>query len=85
MCKTRVLGGLLAAAFLTAAAGSAMAQNPAGMAVMQNCRDDLAKYCPNSKPGDGTMRDCMKSNFRSFSATCKQTLREMMAQKQQGQ
>lgn len=80
----RLLGACASALVCSALlAAPASAQSAASMAVMQNCKQDIATYCPSAQPGDGSMRDCMKKNFRSFQPTCKQALKAMMAEKQQ--
>jgi hypothetical protein len=61
--------------------GSAMAQGR--QAIMEHCREDLAKFCSSVQPGGGRMKPCIKQNFRSFSPGCQAVLRDMVAEKKQ--
>jgi hypothetical protein len=77
------LGGILFATFLVP--GFAIAQQQASPAVrqalIQSCRSDISTYCSASKPGDGTMKACLKANFRKFSSPCKTALKQALKAK----
>lgn len=46
-------------------------------AMKQYCSDDIAKYCPNLKPGTPEMRQCFFQNMPSFSDTCRNALAKL--------
>ena len=46
-------------------------------AMKQYCGDDIAKYCPNLKPGTPEMRQCFFQNMESFSDTCRNALAKL--------
>ena len=46
-------------------------------AMKQYCSDDIAKYCPNLKPGTPEMRQCFFQNMQSFSDTCRSALQKL--------
>ena len=50
--------------------GSALAQAP-------SCKADLAKFCPQTKPGGGQVAACLKKNSAQLSAPCKQRVAQM--------
>jgi Cysteine rich repeat len=67
------LGRLTAAAALCiglALSGSALAQAP-------SCKADLAKFCPQAKPGGGQVAACLKQNMAQLSAPCKERVGQM--------
>ena len=68
-----------AAAPTTGASADARAKRRAAMAaaMKQYCSDDIAKYCPNMKPGTPEMRECFFQNMSSFSDTCTAALRKL--------
>jgi multidrug efflux system membrane fusion protein len=74
-------GTSVAAAPGSPAAGSdaARAARRAKMAaaMKQYCSDDLAKFCPNIKPGTPEMRQCFFQNMQSFSDTCRNALAKL--------
>jgi hypothetical protein len=43
----------------------------------QYCSEDIAKYCPNLKPGAPEMRQCFFENMSSFSDTCQTALKKL--------
>jgi membrane fusion protein, multidrug efflux system len=55
------------------------AQRRAAMAaaMKQYCSDDIAKYCPNVKPGTPDARQCFFQNMDSFSDTCKTAMAKL--------
>jgi hypothetical protein len=62
-----ILGRLAAGAGLCAGVafcGSALAQAP-------SCKADLAKFCPQAKPGGGQVAACLKTNTGQLSPSCK--------------
>jgi hypothetical protein len=76
--------GALALGLVVAAAASA--QPAGGNAVMQACQADLAKLCPDAKPGPGGgLRECVVGHFNDLSTPCKQAIMAMRAQRQQQQ
>jgi hypothetical protein len=42
--------------------------------VVEACRDDLHQYCAGAAPG--TVKDCLRTNFRALSPGCKRELFE---------
>jgi len=40
------------------------------------CRDDLAKFCSDIKPGEGRLIQCIDKNETKVSARCKQALKD---------
>jgi hypothetical protein len=67
-----------------AAAGAVQAQPAGASAVMQACQADLAKVCPDAKPGPGGgLRECIRGHFSDLSDGCKQALMAMRAAHQQ--
>ena len=42
--------------------------------VVQACEDDLHKFCAGAAPG--TVKDCLRANFRELSLPCKRDLFE---------
>jgi hypothetical protein len=67
------LGHLAAGAVLCAGValcGSASAQAP-------SCKADLAKFCPQAKPGGGQVAACLKTNMAQLSPSCKARAAQM--------
>ncbi len=52
------------------ASGGALAQAP-------SCKADLAKFCPQAKPGGGQVAACLKQNAAQLSAPCKERVGQM--------
>jgi hypothetical protein len=50
--------------------GGALAQAP-------SCKADLAKLCPDAKPGGGQVAACLKTNAAQLSPSCKQRVAQM--------
>ena len=42
------------------------------------CRDEIRKLCPDAKPGDGNMRECIQKHESSLSAACREKIKEKM-------
>ena len=40
--------------------------------LVQECEDDLEKYCVDIKPGEGRLLDCLDKNEDSVSSRCKE-------------
>ncbi len=38
------------------------------------CATDLQKYCPDAKPGAGTVRACIRAHFMRFTKPCRHAL-----------
>ena len=53
-----------------AVSGSALAQAP-------SCKADLAKFCPQAKPGGGQIAACLKQNRAQLSGPCKERVGQM--------
>lgn len=71
--KELVLRRIVAGTVLTfgiALSGSTLAQAP-------GCKADLARFCPEAKPGSGAIAACLKKNAAQLSAPCKQRVGEM--------
>jgi hypothetical protein len=78
-----IAGGLVAGLLSISAAQAQEGLSPqAKQALAQACRNDFASYCAGVTPGDGGMKGCVRDNFRSFSAPCKDVLKQIMAQRQ---
>jgi multidrug efflux system membrane fusion protein len=69
----------VSAAAASGASSDAKAKRRAAMAaaMKQYCSDDIAKYCPNMKPGTPEMRECFFQNMSSFSDTCTAALKKL--------
>ena len=68
-----LLGALaIPCAFAADAAASSPGATPAASA----CRDDVARLCPGTQPGDGRIKACMKENRKKLSDACKAELKE---------
>jgi Cysteine rich repeat len=68
-----VLAAVTAGAALCAGlalSGGALAQAP-------SCKADLAKFCPQAKPGGGQVAACLKQNMGELSAPCKERVGQM--------
>ena len=53
-----------------ALSGGALAQAP-------SCKADLAKFCPQAKPGGGQVAACLKQNMAQLSPSCKARAAQM--------
>ena len=76
---------LTAAAFAIAlfAANAAVADTAGGDGdVRQACAADFQKACPAAKPGDGSLKQCARQHFMSFSSPCQSALKAMRARMQ---
>jgi Cysteine rich repeat len=62
------MAGALCAAL--AASGGAFAQ-------AASCKADLAKFCPQAKPGGGQIAACLKTNMARLSPSCKARVGQM--------
>ena len=72
MFVTKVL--LTGAIFLISAASALAQMNPAGRAVLQACKPDIARFCSQVPPGGGRVKACMKENLPALSEPCKEAL-----------
>lgn len=43
---------------------------------VNECRDDLSKFCSNIKPGEGRLVQCLDKNSAKVSKRCKQALKD---------
>lgn len=43
---------------------------------VNECRDDLTKYCSDIKPGEGRLLQCIDKNDAKVSSRCKQALKD---------
>ena len=43
---------------------------------VNECRDDLTKFCSNIKPGEGRLLQCLDMNDAKVTARCKQALKD---------
>jgi len=43
---------------------------------VNECRDDLDKFCSNIKPGEGRLIQCLEKNDAKVSKRCKQALKD---------
>ena len=67
--RARLAAGAALCAGL-ALSGGALAQAP-------SCKADLAKFCPQAKPGGGQVAACLKQNTAQLSAPCKERVGQM--------
>lgn len=76
---TNVPGASAAAGGTAAGSDAARAARRAKMAaaMKQYCAADIAKYCPNFKPGTPELRQCFRQNMESFSDTCRNALMKL--------
>ena len=47
------------------------------LAQASSCKADLAKFCPQAKPGGGQVAACLKQNMAQLSAPCKERIGQM--------
>ena len=68
-------------AFARLAAGAALfaglALSGGALAQASSCKADLAKFCPQAKPGGGQVAACLKQNMAQLSAPCKERVGQM--------
>ena len=43
---------------------------------VNECRDDLTKFCAGTKPGEGRLLQCLEKNAGNVSIRCKQALKD---------
>jgi exonuclease VII small subunit len=55
-------------------AAAAQAERGAGP-----CRQDVQKFCPDTKPGGGALRDCLKQHASELSPACQEHLKQAQA------
>jgi hypothetical protein len=67
---------LACAGLLASAAAYAADPAPSAADVAAACKADVDKYCPGIKPGDGTLKACMKEHRKELSPDCKKELME---------
>ena len=65
-----------AVAMTPAFAADAPASSPGAKPDTSACRDDVARLCPGTQPGDGRIKACMKENRKKLSDACKAELKE---------
>ena len=63
--------------FTAAALCAGMALSGNVLAQAPGCKADLAKFCPQAKPGGGQVAACLKKNSAQLSAPCKQRVGQM--------
>jgi len=44
---------------------------------VNECRDDLTKFCSNIKPGEGRLLQCIEKNDAKVSKRCKQAMKDV--------
>jgi len=44
---------------------------------VNECRDDLAKFCSNIKPGEGRLLQCLEKNDAKVTARCKSAMKDI--------
>jgi hypothetical protein len=49
------------------------------LAQAPSCKADLAKFCPQAKPGGGQVAACLKQNAAQLSPSCKQRVSQVQA------
>ncbi len=40
------------------------------------CREDIHNLCPDVKPGEGRLKECIKAHFKALSPGCRDAIRE---------
>ncbi|WP_246155543.1 cysteine rich repeat-containing protein [Rhabdaerophilum calidifontis] len=45
--------------------------NPGTMALAQACRGDVARFCPDVRPGGGRIAACLRANAAELSQGCR--------------
>ena len=45
--------------------------------VVNECDDDLEKFCSDVAPGEGRLMDCMNNNMANVSARCKSAMKDV--------
>jgi hypothetical protein len=63
------------AAALAIVAGATLASG--AVSAQEGCRADIAKFCPQAKPGGGEIAACLKANAAQLSPSCKARAKEM--------
>ncbi len=60
---------------------AALAVTPAARAARTGgpCRQDVQKFCPDTKPGGGALRDCLKQHAAELSPACQEHLKQAKA------
>jgi len=48
---------------------------------MGECRDDRKKFCPNAGLDEDKIKACLKENYKSLSAPCKQMIDQKIEEK----
>jgi hypothetical protein len=66
----RATFGVVVLGLALAPAGTALAQEP-------SCKADLAKFCPQAKPGGGQVAACLKQNTAQLSPSCKERVAQV--------
>ena len=66
---------------ITAAAAlcAGLAMSGTASAQPASCKADLARFCPQAKPGGGQVAACLKKNTTQLSPSCKARVGEMNA------
>ena len=62
-----------------AALGLGLAAGGSALAQAQSCKADLAKFCPQAKPGGGQVAACLKANMAQLSPPCKERVGQVQA------
>jgi hypothetical protein len=65
---------MLLVTLLVLPAVNASAQNPREHPVLTACKPDIARFCSNVAPGEGRIKQCMKSHLPELSEPCKEAL-----------
>ena len=45
------------------------------------CRDDRKKFCPDAGLNEDKIKECLKTNYRSLSAPCKEMIDQKIEEK----
>jgi len=83
MFANLIRAGALTSAILVPAATFAQGAPPAPSGghgefakVREACRNDIARFCADVKPGDGRIRECLKAHVTNLSDGCKAATKE---------
>jgi len=73
---------LAAAALIGVAIAPVAFAQPPGGGVRAACAADIAQFCPDAQPGNGSIRQCISSHRDQLSGGCKSAIAQAMARRQ---
>lgn len=63
------------------AAALLMFVSPSLSFALGECREDRKKFCPNAGLNKDKIKACLRANFKSLSAPCKEMIKEKVEKK----